>query len=474
MPLQVNIVTIINVKMLYYNKKNDIEKMNNKKLNSTIILSVIVTLFMWTVNLKAQPWNRDVVTGGASYISFLAFDNAIVYAATWGSGVYYSIDKGVSWKPMNEGLTNKYIYTLIVVGKSLLAGTEGGGIYKCNKRKKVWKKSSAGLEGKVVFSLAEKKGVFIAATWQEGLFRSNDRGTSWGKSSEGLENSVIYTVSSSKNSFYAGASKNGVYHSMDDGATWENIGLTGMSVLCIYCLDTIVLFGTWKSGVFRFNEDTNEWKKVSVASGESVKSVAYNKREGVLYCAKRMMGIYQSDDFGETWHYRGLAGYDVFSIAALYDRIIAGTWGNGIFTFEDGDTAWVNTSKTLDAIKIPGKERTIDNIKAETYKKDSITHRRPLKARLPDTYGLSKSLITSVQTCFSGRLVVCYKIKNDGKVWLSLYDCLGGIKKKKVAVVQGGKVQRASFCTEELKNGIYFITLRTSIDRETIKVVYIK
>ena len=449
--------------------------MDNKQLNSIIKILIIVLLFVWTNNLKAQPWNREVVAGGASLISFLVSDSVIVYATTWGSGVYYSIDKGSSWKPMNNGLTNKYVYTLIVAGESLLAGTEGGGVYKCNRRKKIWKQSSAGLEGNVVFSLAEKKGVLIAATWQEGLFRSDNGGASWKKSSEGLENSVLYTVNSGKNSFYAGASKNGVYHSNDEGATWVNIGLTGMSVLCIYSLDTIVLFGTWKNGVFLLNEYTHEWRNVSVASGESAKSVAYKKNDGMLYCAKRMMGMYQSNNFGKTWHYKGLAGYDVFSVTALGDRIISGTWGDGIFILMDADTAWVNTFRTLDGTKIRDKEEeTFDRLSAETYKKESPLPLRPLKAILPETPGLSKSLITSVKTCFSGRLEVCYMIKSDGNVRFWLYDYLGDMKKKKEVLVENREVQRVSFGTEKLKNGIYFITLRTSIDRETIKVIYIK
>ena len=444
-----------------------------KHVYSSLKKSVIIILIC-IINLSAQPWNREVITGGASYISKLTFDNSVIYAATWGSGVYYSRDKGSSWKPMNKGLTNQYIYTLIAVGKSLLAGTEGGGVYKCSKKKKVWWPSIRGLGGNVVFSLVEKDGVLLAATWQKGLFRSLDGGNSWKISSKGLGSSVIYTVHASKNSFYAGASKNGAYISKDEGVTWENIGLAGMSILCIHSLDSVVLFGTWKHGVFRLQENTGEWEKIEGAFGESVKSVAYKEGDGSLYCAKRMMGIYKSGDYGETWNYIGLAGQDVFSIAALHDRIITGTWGNGVFTLRDGNTEWNNTYKALNGRKINYSEKKAEDVPVESYNKPSVAEKSPLAGTQRDVHELSKSHITLVKTCYSGRLVVCYKVKNGGKVSLSLYDHRGKVRKEKVLVVEGEKVQETSFCTEALKNGIYFISLHTLVDRRVVAVMHLK
>ncbi len=444
-----------------------------KQIYSAFKKSIFI-IIICIINLGAQPWNREVITGGASYISKLTFDNSVVYAATWGSGVYYSRDKGASWKPMNRGLANQYVYTLIAVGKSLLAGTEGGGVYKCNKRKMVWRPSNRGLGGNVVFSLVEKDGVLLAATWQEGLFRSLDGGNSWKRSSEGLGNSVIYTVTAGKNIFYAGASKNGAYISKDEGAVWENIGLAGMSILCIHNLDSVVLFGTWKHGIFRLKKDANEWEKIEGAFGESVKSAAYREGEGSLYCAKRMMGIYKSGDYGETWSNIGLAGQDVFSIVALHDRIITGTWGNGVFTLRDGSTEWINTYKALNGRKTYYSEQKAENVQVGSNNKQPAVDKPSLTGTRQDINGLSKSHITLVKTCYSGRLVVCYKIKNSGKVSLSLYDHRGRVKKEKMQIVQGKKIQETSFCKEALKSGIYFISLRTSIDREVVAVVHLK
>lgn len=421
--------------------------------------------------MKAQPWNKEVVTGGASYISKLMIDKSVVYAATWGSGVFYSKDRGASWRPMNIGLSNKYVYTMIVMGNSLLAGTEGGGIYKCSTKKEGWRPSNHGLTGNVVFSLAEKGSVLLAATWQNGLFRSFNGGKSWEGSSEGLGSSVIYIVNAGKKSFYAGASKNGVYISKDKGATWQNIGLAGMSILCIHCMDSVVLFGTWKHGVFRLHENTEEWEKIEGDFRESVKSVIYREGEGFLYCAKRTMGIYKSGDYGKTWDYFGLAGEDIFSLAALYDRIIAGSWGNGIFTLMDGSTEWMNTYKALDGRKSRNEDQETENEPVEPEYLQLAEKKTSLLDTWQDSNGLSKSCIIHVKTCFRGKVVVCYKMRNSGNVSLSLYDYNGTVKERKLQLVEGERVQETSFCTKALKNGIYFILLQTIVDKEVVTVV---
>jgi hypothetical protein len=79
-----------------------------------------------------------------------------------------------------------------------------------------------------------------------------------------------------------------------------------------------------------------------------------------------------------------------------------------------------------------------------------------------------------VRTCYRGKLVVCYEVKNDGKVSLSLYDHQGKVREERVQVVEGEKIQETSFCTKVLTNGIYYISLRTSVDRQVVAVVYLQ
>ncbi|MBI4871566.1 MAG: hypothetical protein HY814_08360 [Candidatus Riflebacteria bacterium] len=64
-------------------------------------------------------------------------DNAIVYAATLGAGVYRSTNGGFTWVPVNADLTNTNVVSLALVRMPgnvndvvLFAGTLGGGVFK--------------------------------------------------------------------------------------------------------------------------------------------------------------------------------------------------------------------------------------------------------------------------------------------------------------------------------------------------------
>jgi hypothetical protein len=56
---------------------------------------------------------------------------AIVFAGTYGGGVYRSIDGGASWSPMNDQPPNPLIRTLAIDAGSatLYSGTDGAGVF---------------------------------------------------------------------------------------------------------------------------------------------------------------------------------------------------------------------------------------------------------------------------------------------------------------------------------------------------------
>jgi hypothetical protein len=59
-------------------------------------------------------------------------DSSSIYAADHHSGVYLSTNSGGTWAPINEGLTMKAVTTLDLSsdGTVVYAGTWGGGIFR--------------------------------------------------------------------------------------------------------------------------------------------------------------------------------------------------------------------------------------------------------------------------------------------------------------------------------------------------------
>jgi uncharacterized protein (TIGR03437 family) len=58
-----------------------------------------------------------------------AFSGGTIYARTEFSGVYFSINNGLNWTPINAGLANRVVSALAVKGETLLAGTIGHSVY---------------------------------------------------------------------------------------------------------------------------------------------------------------------------------------------------------------------------------------------------------------------------------------------------------------------------------------------------------
>jgi hypothetical protein len=78
--------------------------------------------------------------------------SGVLYASTYGDGVYRSFDAGESWSKMNDGLTNLYIYSINEdARKNLVAISWSGGVYQMPYNETAWKE--LGLDGAGISSV---------------------------------------------------------------------------------------------------------------------------------------------------------------------------------------------------------------------------------------------------------------------------------------------------------------------------------
>ena len=56
----------------------------------------------------------------------------VLYAGTFGSGVYLSIDAGATWQALNDGLMIRAVRDLAISadGRFLYMASEGGGVFR--------------------------------------------------------------------------------------------------------------------------------------------------------------------------------------------------------------------------------------------------------------------------------------------------------------------------------------------------------
>lgn len=157
----------------------------------------------------------------------LASNNGILYAGTWGLGVYMSTDNGATWNEINNGLGyNLVINALTVHSNTLYAASYGGGVFKYENS--AWTKLNVGYD--FVWSLASNSNGLFAGTYGDGLYRSLDNGTTWTKASN-LNAPFIYSIAVNlSGKIYVASWTSGVYESSDNGNTWNSLGMGGFGV----------------------------------------------------------------------------------------------------------------------------------------------------------------------------------------------------------------------------------------------------
>ncbi|NVO21556.1 MAG: leucine-rich repeat protein [Bacteroidetes bacterium] len=187
-----------------------------------------------------NSWVSNTVTGIASTISSLQSNNSndIIFAGTYWDGVLRSIDGGLNWEKLTNGLPNHIGASSIVI------------------------------DNDTVYTIIKSQSGY------DGIYRSLTLGNSWQKISSEYFNGII----KNGNSLY-GYQGHSIYKSNDEGSTWENISNNLPSNLNINAitiainisepsLSAIVLATT--SGIYCFNPFSSIWAKLSDTSGNTL------------------------------------------------------------------------------------------------------------------------------------------------------------------------------------------------------------
>ena len=208
-------------------------------------------IFLSTNN--GENWNFSGLTNQDIYCFALIGSN--LFAATFGNGVYLSTNNGVNWNPINNGLTNYFLSTLVSSGNTLFAGTENGVFLSTNSGAN-WNSVNAGLTNLTVNGLTLSGSSLFAGTWGGGVFRTTNNGTNWNAVNFGLTNQYILTLTSSGANIFAGASGPGdiVYLSTNSGENWFNKDQGFNNIGGVYSLlitNNYIFAGTGNHSVWR-------------------------------------------------------------------------------------------------------------------------------------------------------------------------------------------------------------------------------
>ncbi len=233
----------------------------------------------------------------------------ILYAGTEG-GVFKSWDRGTTWIPCNNGLSNRLVRALALDPDDpnvLYAGTWNGKVHLSTDAAASWQERSVGLPPFEIRALAvhtHDPHKLYAGT-PAGIYTTTDRGLNW-HAAAFLTGTVQCMAMNPDHPdrLYVGTAENGIYKTLDGGATWFQLPATFADVTSlvippratrtVYALSGGKVYKTENAGIYW--EYADSYRDRAVATCLAVDP----KNAQVVYVGLQD-GLHKSKDARQSW-----------------------------------------------------------------------------------------------------------------------------------------------------------------------------
>lgn len=291
-------------------------------------LAILVLMTLHACNAQTQDNTKSVL------------DNDIPLSGNSGI-VYFSYDKGLTWKNESTGLPPDVKIGLggIAVSENKLALlSKNSGLYFFNAQKGSWiniptdKELIESNPGALLFF----KDRIYAGTQFAGVFYTEDEGQSWTKLNKGLHNLSIRKFASIENKLYA-ATNSGLYSYNESLSQWDlEYGHKSLQVNGMTAFEGSIYIATNQGG-FTSVIGKKDWKKIfsegalhNISSDDKgIYAMMYNE-------------LFSSFDKGITWQsiQSGLpAELYTFNVIKIDNILFAGQW-DGVYRKDMETEKW--------------------------------------------------------------------------------------------------------------------------------------
>lgn len=258
-------------------------------------------VFIITVYSTTAQWITKGPYGGA--VTCLAAKGSNVFAGTFYGGVFLSADGGNTWSVSNNGLYPLNVAALTIADTGVLLGNEYG------------------------------------------IFLSTDNGASWAALDSFLPFPGIpcTALAATGSTFFTTFEGLGTWISPDNGLTWiqADSGIPYPAATHSFAINDNNVFAGTDSGVYRYNNNTNEW--IPVNNDLPILRVNALGTDGEhLFAGTSARGVFVSDT-GETqwqeWN-NGLSDTFISALLVTADKIYVGTYDSRIFASPLSGANW--------------------------------------------------------------------------------------------------------------------------------------
>lgn len=315
-------------------------------MRTFIFYLFLFSIFQFANLYSVAQWKQTNGPNNCRFTSIVT-DNINVYAGTNGGGVFRSSDLGVTWNPINSGLSYHNVRSLSIVGGNIYAGTVEGGIFISKNKGESWTPINTGLNITVVGIIVGNGSTLFIAT-DKGIYRSLNNGSSWNPVNKGLPNTQITALAINGSNLFAGIYGGGLFLSTDNGTNWKsiNLPLTDNTLISLISFGPIILAGTYE-GILRSADNGANW--MNVEPNVFVNSFMVKDSTILAGSLLRDGGVFRSADNGITWQKVHLGSSSnnpsIHAMAVVQNNLLAG--GAGLFRSIDEGINWNKISTGL-------------------------------------------------------------------------------------------------------------------------------
>lgn len=351
------------------NLKSDILSMAIDPTNPDILYAGTKSNSIYRSTNNGITWNNLNLSNNP--INAIAIDKnntSILYAGVYDSGVFKSSDSGLNWLPINVGITDDRILSLVINpndSQNLYCGTYYYA-FKTTTGGATWIRTDNNINGNYFRIIAidplNANTLYVGTDY--GVYKSTNSGDSWNRYANGLTNNNIHSLAVdpyNTTTLYTG-SEDGLFKSFTSGSSW-----TSNFTIPPHCIveeivvsplnSNIIYIGFQGEGIYKTTDGGINWNEINYGISNLIvwDIVSHPNNPNILFAGTEIGGIYRTTNGGTNWENVKQRIFDVYALAfdPINPNIIyAGTYGEGIYKSIDNGTNWSQINIGLSDKKI--------------------------------------------------------------------------------------------------------------------------
>jgi photosystem II stability/assembly factor-like uncharacterized protein len=412
-----------------------------------LTFSLLIHAHLWSqwthINSFPAAYTKDIISSGS-----------ILYAGSYGTGIYKSTDASATWVQVNNGLIttqSRNVNQLLLTG-SILYSASDDGIYKSTDGGSNWVKKSTGLMvgGGALYlftmSIYENNGVLFTGAYT-GIYRSTDGSESWQVTNiSGSAVMAQYFVNHNGILFAARETNNMPYSytSSDGGSVWSELNNINFPTIT-YLSEGSVLWAGTIDGVWLSTNNGLTWYERNNGLSADPYSSSIIRVNGMLITSLKFggSGVYRSSNNGLNWENIGSGLPFLSSIEKLFvynNNLIAAT-SQGLYERNLSEIVGIQKG---------------NNILPQAYR---------LHQNYPNPFNPSTIIKFDVPD---------FSLSKESLVTLKIYDALG----REISVLVNGKLSpgahEVNWDASNFPSGIYYYKLESGNFSESRKMILLK